>query len=165
MFFCRTFCKYTLSKIKEIMNQKDKIYRILVADNDQSFSKKIINILAKKLNNCNNVKFEQLTVDNSETIGKNSDIELAFIDCKYFINDDTLLLSNLFKHNLNCFVVLLMSNLETEDLKQILNTFKKYKQHFLGEHILKDNYSDEVLAVFCRAFVDRVILKIKLNNE
>ncbi len=147
------------------MNQKDKIYRILVADSDQSFSKKIINILAKKLNSCNNVKFEQLTANNIEKIGKTNDIELAFIDCKYFINDDILLLSNLFMYNPNCFVVLLMSNLEAKDLKQILNTFKKHNQHFLGEHILKDNYSDEVLAIFCRAFIDRVILKIKSTNE
>jgi hypothetical protein len=62
----------------------------------------------------------------------------------------------------------MISNFGGKNIRQVIKTFKNHTQLFMGEYLLKDNYTDNVFKIFCRKYLDKVICEqeIKsLNNE
>lgn len=142
------------------MLKEEKISRILVVDSDERFLKRISFIIKGITDNLNvnTDLISKLKLDDKLT-EEQQNFELAFIDYQLFLSENQTILSQFFADNPNCLVILLISNMGGNDLQQIIATFKKYNQQFLGDHILKDNYSDDVMSVFCKIFIKKAVKK------
>lgn len=136
-----------------------KKYRILVADSDLNFQRQLSRILKNILDKYEHTNIELFTETDVQEINEQvkNKLDLVFLDAEFFINDDDVLLSNLFKNSPNCIIVLLTSDKVGKNIMKVIDTFKKYNQLYFGEHLLKDNYSDEIISFFCRGYVDRIV--------
>lgn len=136
-----------------------KKYRILVADSDLNFQLQLSRILKNILDKYEHTNIELFTETDVQEINEQvkNKLDLVFLDAEFFINDDDVLLSNLFKNSPNCIIVLLTSDKVGKNIMKVIDTFKKYNQLYFGEHLLKDNYSDEIISFFCRGYVDRIV--------
>ena len=147
-----------LNPTKQIMTLTKK-YRILVADSDLKFQRQLSRILRNIIDNYENTNIELFAETDVQEINKKvkSKLDLVFLDADFFINDDDVLLSNLFKNSPNCIIVLLTSDKVGKNIIKVIDTFKRHNQLYFGEHLLKDNYSDDIISFFCRGYVDRIV--------
>lgn len=136
-----------------------KKYRILVADSDLKFQHQLSRILKNIINKHKNTDIEFFTETDVQKINDyvNNKLDLVFLDADFFINDDEILLTNLFKNSPNCIIVLLTSNKIGKNIINVIDTFKRHNQLYFGEHILKDNYPDEIINFFCSGYIDRIV--------
>jgi DNA-binding NtrC family response regulator len=136
-----------------------KKYRILVADSDLKFQRQLSRILNNVVDDYENATIELITETNVQKINEQvkSKLDLVFLDAAFFINNDDVLLSNLFKNSPNCIIVLLTSDKVGKNIMKVIDTFKRHNQLYFGEHLLKDNYSDDIISFFCRGYVDRIV--------
>ncbi|MCW8897826.1 MAG: hypothetical protein OQJ96_09510 [Flavobacteriales bacterium] len=134
-------------------------YRILVADSDLKFQRQLSRILNNVVDDYENATIELITETNVQKINEQvkSKLDLVFLDAAFFINNDDVLLSNLFKNSPNCIIVLLTSDKVGKNIIKVIDTFKRHNQLYFGEHLLKDNYSDDIISFFCRGYVDRIV--------
>ncbi len=147
-----------LNPTKQIMTLT-KNYRILVADSDLKFQRQLSRILRNIIDNYEHTNIELFAETDVQEINKKvkSKLDLVFLDADFFINDDDVLLSNLFKNSPNCIIVLLTSDKVGKNIIKVIDTFKRHNQLYFGEHLLKDNYSDDIISFFCRGYVDRIV--------
>lgn len=136
-----------------------KKYRILVADSDLKFQRQLSRILRNIIDNYEHTNIELFAETDVQEINEQvkSKLDLVFLDADFFINDDGILLSNLFKNSPNCIIVLLTSEKVGKNIMKVIDTFKRHNQLYFGEHLLKDNYSDDIISFFCRGYVDRIV--------
>lgn len=136
-----------------------KKYRILVADSDLEFQHQLSRILKNIIASYKNTNIEFFAETDVQKINEHvkNKLDLVFLDAEFFINDDEFLLPNLFKNSPNCIIVLLISDKIGIKITKVIDTFKKYNQLFFGEHLLKDNYSDDIINFFCSGYVDRIV--------
>ncbi|KJS07243.1 MAG: hypothetical protein VR77_01650 [Flavobacteriales bacterium BRH_c54] len=147
-----------LNPTKQIMTLPKK-YRILVADSDLKFQRQLSRILNNVVDDYENATIELFTETNIQKTNEQvkNKLDLVFLDAAFFINNDEVLLPNLFKNSPDCIIVLLTSDGISTDITKVIKTFQKYNQLFFGEHLLKDNYSDEIISFFCRGYIDRIV--------
>ncbi len=136
-----------------------KKYRILVADSDLKFKRQLSRILKNILDSYEHTNIELFAETNVKEINEQlkSKLDLVFLDADFFINNDDVSLSNLFKNSPNCIIVLLTSDKVGKNIMNVIDTFKRHNQLYFGEHLLKDNYSDDIISFFCRGYVDRIM--------
>lgn len=136
-----------------------KKYRILVADSDLKFQRQLSRILNNVVDDYKNATIELFTETNVQKINEQvkNKLDLVFLDAAFFINNDEVLLPNLFKNSPDCIIVLLTSNEISTNITKVIKTFQKYNQLFFGEHLLKDNYSDKIISFFCKGYIDRIV--------
>ncbi|MEX1192271.1 MAG: hypothetical protein WEA99_09875 [Brumimicrobium sp.] len=145
------------------MFKQDNKYRILVVDSDEEFLERITSILNEITKNYEEIavfpRNESKNID--DLIGDKVDI--AFLDENVFTNKR--LLSKIYRSNPNCFMVILISNEGGQRIKEIIKNFKNHSSTFMGAHLLKDNYSDNILHIFSRMFLDNIIPEFRLKTN
>lgn len=141
-----------------IMLNKEEKYRILVVDSDIGFLDKITTILRKLVKNDKTFVFAEPDLEDVDRIIQNK-TDIAFLDDIFFTDDE--LLSGLYNTNPDCLMILMISNDGGHNIKKVIKTFKNHDQEFMGEYLLKDNYPDYILEVFCKKYLDKVIPESK----
>jgi hypothetical protein len=143
-------------QINTMLNKEEK-YRVLVADSDVGFLKKISSILGQLVKNAEAVVVSEPDINNIDEVIQNR-TDVAFLDKSYFTNEK--LLSGLYKANPKCLMVLMISDEGGYSIKEVIKTFKNHNQVFMGEYLLKDNYPDYIIKVICRKYLEKVICTI-----
>ncbi len=138
-----------------------KIYRILVADTDSDFMKRLCDVLNKISKQYDDIQLRVLPAYQSEHIKPYCEytFNLAFIDYSLIIDDKNMLISSLHNNNPECLLVLLIDDKGGLQINKIVKKLEQQGQPFFGEHLLKDNYSVDLLTILCRGFIERIISK------
>ncbi len=144
-----------------MMNQAEK-YSILVVDSDVGFLERLTTILKQIAKNYEAFIFSESDCKNINKIIQNRKIDIAFLDERAYTNER--LLSNLYVENPNCLVILMISNYGGKNIREVIKTFKNHNQIFMGEYLLKDNYSENILKVLCRKYLEKVKCEREINN-
>jgi hypothetical protein len=145
------------------MVKQDNKYRILVVDSDERFLERITSILNQITKDYEEISvFPRKESNNIDDLKANR-FDIAFLDENVFTNKS--LLSKLYHSNPNCFMVLLISNEGGQRIKDIIKNFKNHSSEFMGAHLLKDNYSDNILHIFSRMFLDNIIPEFRLKTN
>lgn len=138
-----------------------KTYRILVADMDTDFMKRLCDVLNKISGQYDDVQLRVIPAYQSKHIKPycEHNFKLAFIDYSIIIDDKNMLISNLHNNNPECLLVLLIDDKGGLQINELVKKLEQQGQPFFGEHLLKDNYSIDLLTILCKGFIERIISK------
>ncbi len=138
-----------------------KIYRILVADMDTDFMRRLCDVLNKISEQYDDVQLRVIPTyqSNHKKPYCEHNFNLAFIDYSIIIDDKNMLISNLHNNNPECLLVLLIDDKGGLQINKLVKKLEQQGQPFFGEHLLKDNYSIDLLTILCKGFIERIISK------
>lgn len=136
------------------MIKTEEKYSILVVDSDIGFLERISSILRDLMKNDQTNIICEPTVNNIDELIQTR-VDVAFLDERVFTND--VLLTGLYNTNPNCLMILMISDRGGQHIKEIIKTFEKHKQVFMGQHLLKDNYPDYIIKIICKKYLQKVI--------
>jgi two-component SAPR family response regulator len=145
------------------MRERDNKYSVLVVDSDDGFLNRITSILNDIIKDHKEITvFPRSESENIEELVNNK-VDLAFLDDKVVTDEN--LLAEIHESNPNCFFVLLVSVEGGQRIKDVIKNFKKKSNIFMSAYLLKDNYSDNILQMFCKMFLDNIIPEFRLRTN
>jgi hypothetical protein len=85
-------------------------------------------------------------------------VELAFIDPAFFDGNGKKKLDEIFrKLQMRCQVVLLVPEMISDHIYEIMEEVDQYEHVYLEGHILKENYTPDLVRVLAKVFVKKAI--------
>ncbi|MGZ3903503.1 MAG: hypothetical protein ACXVC6_07405 [Bacteroidia bacterium] len=134
-------------------------YTILIAETDPLFRRKLIGVLQELNDEHFEVNFDIIEVYSLEELKvviSSSATGLAFIDHFYFLHYEKEM-ATLFNEKENkSLLVMLISDLGNEEIYDLLEPISKYKALSVIGHILKEDYSKDLIKVLTGVFLKKL---------
>lgn len=145
-------------------NEPNILFSILIAEKQMSFKMKLKDILLRECERQPDYQFKIEGVSNcEELIAYNKlNINMVFINLS-LLDVDFDKIESLTDFNSDTFFVLLISDEGGVHIKSAIQVFNKYQHYFFDEHFLIDNYSANIMQLFCRDLIKKMIGK-RFNN-
>ncbi|HXB39684.1 MAG TPA: hypothetical protein VNZ49_04030 [Bacteroidia bacterium] len=136
-----------------------KTLNILIADTDDLFRNKLKEILYEVEIHNTFYNFNVMcpaSVEEIKLVFESDKIDLAFIDSAFFTEKDKAKVDEFKKINMNCHLVMLIPDEASNSVYEIIEHMGKQKSYQLSGHILKDNYSREMVRVMVEIFINKL---------
>jgi hypothetical protein len=146
-------------------DDSDISFTILIAEKQTSFRIELKDILQREFEKQSDHQFKIDLVSNlNELISYNkSSTVMVFINLN-LIETDFSKIETLTGFSDDTFIVLLISDEGGALIKNAIKVFNKHLHYFFDAHFLIDNYSSNILQLFCRDLIKKMILKWSQNQ-
>jgi hypothetical protein len=137
----------------------DKTLNILIADTDDQFRHRLKEILYEVGLHNTFYTFNiicPVSIEEMKLVFESNKIALAFIDCSFFTEKDKAKADEFKRINMNCDLVMLIPDEGSNSVYEVIERMGKQKSYHLSGHILKDNYSRELVKVMVEIFLNKL---------
>lgn len=142
-----------------MQNMKSGTYTILIAETDANFRRKLVGVL-NELNTENfETNFDILEVYSFEELKivlSSASPDLFFIDYFYFVRYEKEMAAIFNEETNKSLLVMLISDLEKEGIYDLLEPIGKYKALSVIGHIIKEDYSRDLIKVLTTVFLKKL---------
>lgn len=140
---------------------KSKQLHIAIIESDTRFRVKLEEILRSLEMEMPDYSFAIMKAgmpDEVNVIFDSMPVELAFIDPTFFEGEGKKKLDEVFKKlHVKCQVVLLIPGNISDRIYEIMEETDAYEYVYLDGHILKENYSPDLVRVLTKVFIKKAI--------
>jgi len=132
---------------------------ILIAEPDLAFRRKLKSIFNNIESATPGVKFAMVEPDSTEEIERAYRIkqpDIIFMDSVYLLDKAGRILKMLKGGKTKNQLIMLISDDGGSKIKELLSSLEKNKPLYLNGHLLKENFSRELITVLVRFFVRKI---------
>lgn len=131
-------------------------FSVLIAEPDQTFRQKLKNILNTVAATTPGIRFSISEPEKPEDIErtfKTRNPDMVFLDSEYLLEKSGRIVQMFRGRKTKYQLVMLISDDGSAKIKEVLQGLEKEKSLHLNGHILKDNFSRELITVLIRFFI------------
>lgn len=131
-------------------------FSVLIAEPDQAFRQKLKNILSNIAATAPATRFsisEPEMPEEIERTYKTRNPDMVFLDSEYLLEKSGRIMQMFRGKKTKRQLVMLISDDGSARIKEVLQGLEKEKALYLNGHILKDNFSRELITVLIRFFI------------
>jgi len=137
----------------------NKTLNILIAETNDRFRNKMREVFYGLEAENSSVKFNMLcpaSIEETKSVVYNDQIDLAFVDYSYCLENDRKIANAFNKTLQDAHLVMLIPDEGSNEIYDMIETMDKRKSSYLSGHILKDNYSRDLIKVLVKVFIRKL---------
>ena len=138
---------------------KDRSICILIAEPDLAFRRKLKNIFNSIEATSPGIKFTMTEPDSVEEIEKAYRVKLPdiiFMDSLYLLERSGRIMKMFKGKRTKDQLIMLISDDGAAKIKELISSLEKKRPLYLNGHILKENFSRELITVLVRFFIKKI---------